>query len=189
MERQHSPADFNVKNIFQLGTKILISVIILNLFLAYQPVYTINPAFGTSINRAMQANTSNSTSSTNCTVDSCIKCVDNTSLTCTDCDSGFYKKTFRGGAKSYNVCWKVWKLLLAILGGLCLTCCLSACCYYCYQRGKAGKGIFSKRPMQWKKNKGQTVYNDGPVRQYQPQRAQQYVQTQPSPRAIQRPAP
>jgi hypothetical protein len=87
------------------------------------------------------ANSSKPVSSTNCTVDHCIRCVDNTSLTCTSCDAGWYKKTFSGGVKSYDVCWNLMKLLGMLVLSCCLCCCFSACCYFCYKRGANGKKL------------------------------------------------
>lgn len=74
----------------------------------------------------------------NCTVDKCELCVDNTSLTCATCMTGWYKKTYRGGNKSYDACWSIWKLVLLILGLLCLSCCCAACMMYCKRRGRRG---------------------------------------------------
>ncbi len=76
---------------------------------------------------------------TNCTVDKCIRCVDPIQITCADCESGWYKKTFKGGNKSYDACWKTWKLALAIIGGLVGLCLLGLCLAYFKRRGLRGR--------------------------------------------------
>lgn len=72
---------------------------------------------------------------TNCTVDKCVRCVDPREITCADCDSGWYKRTFRGGNKSYDACWSIWKLALFIVGMLLLACCCAGGMWYCRRRG------------------------------------------------------
>lgn len=61
-------------------------------------------------------------------------------MTCTSCDTYWYKKTFSGGVKSYDACWSLLKLLGIMSLLCCLGCCSCALCYFCYRRGILGKG-------------------------------------------------
>lgn len=72
----------------------------------------------------------------NCTVDKCRVCPDTTNITCTSCEQGYYLRTFSGGDKTYNACWKTSKLLWGLIGGLLssLLCCF--CCKKCFDIGK-----------------------------------------------------
>lgn len=146
----------DTKSYFTFGFRILIFSIALAVIFSSNPVLTLDAVANS--NHLVYQNGTNATngtalkpvSSTNCTVDKCIRCVDNTSLTCTSCDSGWYKKTYRGGFKSYDACWSIWKLVLAIIGLLCLTMCCSMCCLYFFKRGKDGLGMFQQNPSRQK---------------------------------------
>jgi len=134
---------FNFQNITEMTARVIFTSIAISIIIQTSPTVgalNINPL------RALQSSSSTAASNsftpnstTNCTVDKCILCVDNTSLTCTQCDSGWYKKTFKGGFKSYDVCWSIWKLILMLLG----LCCLATCCglgmYICKRIGQTGK--------------------------------------------------
>ena len=73
---------------------------------------------------------------TQCLVDGCQTCPDNSSIICTQCKPGYYKRTFSGGASSYNACWKTWKLVALLLAAMLLGLCYCLLCYYCYRIGK-----------------------------------------------------
>jgi hypothetical protein len=79
------------------------------------------------------------TSTTTCLVDNCVRCADSTTITCSKCDTWWYRKTMSGGDKSYDVCWSIWKLLLAILATVCLCFCIALACTHLYHRGRDGK--------------------------------------------------
>lgn len=118
--------------------------------LSQDPPESSSPAESPSNSTAAPTNSTaapNSTASvnlfTNCTVDKCIRCVDPIQITCADCDSGWYKRTFRGGNKSYDACWAIWKLVLFIIGMLLLACCCAGAMWYCRRRGQRGYGLFS----------------------------------------------
>lgn len=98
-------------------------------------------AFANATNNTNSTNPTgnNGTTTTNCTVDKCQTCVDSVQITCASCKTGWYKKTFSGGNKSYDVCWAIWKLLLALLFSCCLCCCCGACMYYFRRRGIRGQ--------------------------------------------------
>lgn len=70
-----------------------------------------------------------------CLVDNCKTCPNTTDITCTACNSGYYLRTFSGGDKEYNACWRTWKLVLASIGALLSYCLCGLCCYLCRQRG------------------------------------------------------
>jgi len=82
---------------------------------------------------------------TQCLVDECQTCPDNTTIICTECNPGHYKRTFSGGAKTYNACWKTWKLVASILGSILLGLCYCLCCYACYRTGKDPISKFKKQ--------------------------------------------
>ena len=84
---------------------------------------------------------------TTCLVDKCALCVSPTQITCASCESGWYKKTFSGGNKSYDVCWSWWKLLIPLLLLLCCLCCCLCLLKWCKRRGQQGKKCFQWRSL------------------------------------------
>jgi len=84
-----------------------------------------------------------------CLIDNCKTCPTPTGVLCTECNDGYYLRTFTGGDTEYNACWKTWKLVLAALGALLcyLLCCL--CCYLCKKKGlKDRKRMSQSRRME-----------------------------------------
>ena len=74
--------------------------------------------------------------SQNCTVDKCLVCPDTTNITCTSCDQGYYLKTFEGGDKTYNACWKTTNLIWGMLAGLGTSLLMCYLCKVCFDIGK-----------------------------------------------------
>lgn len=70
-----------------------------------------------------------------CLVDNCKTCPNTTELTCTACNSGWYLRTFSGGDKEYNACWRLWKLIVGIIGAALSYCLCGLCCYLCRRKG------------------------------------------------------
>lgn len=103
---------------------------------------------------------------TNCTVDKCATCVDPVQLTCATCQAGWYKKTYRGGNKSYDACWSIWKLVLALLLLCCCACCCAACMMFFKNRGVRGQPCCCD----FKQTMRREMYGDSRPRQ-------EYVQT------------
>ena len=72
-----------------------------------------------------------------CLVDQCKVCENETDIICSECESGYYVRTFYGkeAGKNYNACWNSLMLLWGLLGVtlLGLSCCL--CNYVAYKYG------------------------------------------------------
>lgn len=77
----------------------------------------------------------------NCTIDQCKICQNSTTIKCTQCEDGYYLKTFYSTEKQnyYNDCWS--KIKLFILIGSLLLSSLLLCClvYYAYRKGLNAK--------------------------------------------------
>jgi hypothetical protein len=78
-------------------------------------------------------------SSQQCIVDRCLVCPDNTTLTCTNCESGYYLRSFTGGAQPYQACWSTTKLIWLVLGSILGLISLCCCFYACYRLGLRAK--------------------------------------------------
>jgi hypothetical protein len=82
--------------------------------------------------------TSHTLQNTQCLVDQCKFCSSPTEIVCSECEKGYYVRTFYGKekGKDYNACWSIFKLLWGLLGVtlLLLTCCL--CSYLAYKQGQ-----------------------------------------------------
>jgi len=74
--------------------------------------------------------------SQNCIVDKCRVCPDTTNINCTSCDEGYYLKTFSGGNKTYNACWKTSNLIWLLLGALASSLAVCYCFKLCFDIGK-----------------------------------------------------
>lgn len=85
-------------------------------------------------------------SNLNCTVDQCKTCPSPASLSCSQCEQGYYLKTFYSSEKkiNYNDCWSKNKLFIGI--GAAILSSLLFCCivWYAYKKGKNTKKIDEK---------------------------------------------
>lgn len=71
-----------------------------------------------------------------CIVDKCALCPSKKTILCQACKPGWYLRTFTSGEKTYNACWSISKLILALLGMLLLSLLLCGICAICYTLGK-----------------------------------------------------
>ena len=70
-----------------------------------------------------------------CLVDGCKTCNSTTVLLCQDCKDGHYLRTFTGGSKTYNACWKTWKMIVTAIASIIGALLLCLCCYLARQKG------------------------------------------------------
>lgn len=121
-----------------------------------------------------------STYQQNCKVDKCRVCPNATNITCTSCEQGYYLRTFDGGAKTYNACWKTSKMIWGMLGTLlgALLCCYL--CKLCFDIGKNEvnqKGKKLKQPEKKKRHQESTLLST--QRNRQPRSTQLIPQQRP----------
>lgn len=106
-----------------------------------------------------------------CIVDNCTSCENFTNITCKDCNSGYYLRTFSGGSKTYNACWKIWLLILIIVGIVAGSVMLCVCCYFAREKGKTDRRkprytqktkqtILDKEPLAYQTSQGQRTQQD-----------------------------
>jgi hypothetical protein len=93
-----------------------------------------------------------------CLVDKCASCVNKKEIVCTACKPGWYLRTFTSGEKTYNACWSITKLILALLGLLLLSLLCCGICAVCYTLGKKA---YRRMPMN---------YPEMPTETYSPRR-------------------
>lgn len=101
-----------------------------------------------------------------CLVDQCKVCKDQTTYTCTQCESGYYLRNLYASEKNkpYNDCWSYKKLWWGILASLLLLLSYCLCCYLCFKNGiKKGRlmnGNMTRTSSQQKSPKKSDSYDD-----------------------------